>query len=509
MQMQPEGIGSWLKYREIETPDKEALVSDGKRFSYKQLNQRVNQLSGAMQSLGIKYGDRIAVLSYNCNEFAEIIMAAAKLGLILVPLNWRLTPVELTFILSDSGAQTLFYDASFAAAAEELKKNTGLNNLISLYGKSALQGSLTYDDFIEGKPVTEPSPSSPVGLETPHIIMYTAGTTGKPKGAVLTQGASFWNAVNCISAMSITADDRDLNVLPMFHIGGIGLFTLPVFYMGGTVLLLRTFDPAKALNIIKKEKVSIFFGVPAIFLFLANQPDFQCMKDVRVVMCGGAPLPVSLIKLYEENGLRLLQGFGMSEAAPSIAILDKDMYLQKAGSIGRRLMHLETRVVDEDMKDVPPGEIGELIMRGPNVMIGYWNRPEATEEAFRGGWFHSGDLARREEDGSLYIVDRSKDMYISGGENVYPAEVENAIYEIPEIGEAAVIGIPDQKWGEVGKAIVTVKPDKKLTEEQIISHLKGCLAKFKVPASVDFVDVLPRNAMGKVLKNTLREKYTK
>ncbi|MRR18499.1 MAG: acid--CoA ligase, partial [Deltaproteobacteria bacterium] len=230
-------------------------------------------------------------------------------------------------------------------------------------------------------------------------------------------------------------------------------------------------------------------------------------KNVRVVMSGGAPLPVSLIKLYEENGLRLLQGFGMSEAAPSIAILDRDMYLKKAGSIGRRLMHLETRVVDEDMKDVQPGEIGELIIRGPNVMTGYWNRPEATADAFRGGWFHSGDLARIDEDAYLYIVDRSKDMYISGGENVYPAEVENAIYEIPEIGEAAVIGVPDEKWGEVGKAVVTVKPGKTLSEEQIITHLKERLAKFKVPAGVIFVDALPRNAMGKVLKNTLREKY--
>jgi fatty-acyl-CoA synthase len=293
----------------------------------------------------------------------------------------------------------------------------------------------------------------------------------------------------------------------MFHIGGIGLFTLPVFYMGGTVILTRTFDPSKALELIKKEKISIFMGVPAIFLFLANQPDFKCMKDVRVIMSGGAPLPVSLVKLYHEKGLRLCQGFGMSEAGPSITVLDLDMYLKKAGSIGRRLMHLETRVVDKDMNDVPPDAIGELIMRGPNVMIGYWNRPEATEEAFRGGWFHSGDLARREADGSLYIVDRSKDMYISGGENVYPAEVENAIYEIPEIGEAAVIGIPDNKWGEVGKAIVTVKPGKKLTEEQIINFLKGRLAKFKVPASVAFIDLLPRNAMGKVLKNTLREKY--
>jgi fatty-acyl-CoA synthase len=507
MQMQPEGIGSWLKYREIETPDKEALVVDGKRFNYKQLNQRVNQLCSSLQCLGIKHEDRVAVLAYNGNEFAEIVMALAKLGAILVPLNWRLTPIELTYIVSDSGAKVLFYDASFESTAEELKNKAGIQILMSISGKSKLADAKNYDEIIAGKPVTEPQPDAPVGFDTPHIIMYTAGTTGKPKGAVLTQGASFWNAVNVVVGMNVTSADRNLNVLPMFHIGGIGLFTLPIFYMGGTVILTRTFDPSKALELIKKEKVSIFMGVPAIFLFLANQPDFKCMKDVRVIMSGGAPLPVSLIKLYEENGLRLVQGFGMSEAAPSIAILDLDMYLKKAGSIGRRLMHLETRVVDEDMNDVSPGAIGELIMRGPNVMIGYWNRPEATEEAFRGGWFHSGDLARREADGSLYIVDRSKDMYISGGENVYPAEVENAIYEIPEIGEAAVIGIPDQKWGEVGKAIVTVKPGKKLTEEQIISYLKGRLAKFKVPASVTFVDILPRNAMGKVLKNTLREKY--
>jgi fatty-acyl-CoA synthase len=507
MQMQPEGIGSWLKYREIETPDKEALVIDGKRFNYKQLNQRVNQLSWAMQSQGVKHGDRVAVLAYNGNEFAEIIMALAKLGAILVPLNWRLTPVELAYIVSDSGAKVLFYDASFETTAEELKNKAGIEKLISVSGMGSVAGSLNYDELIVEKPVTEPQPDAPVGFDTPHIIMYTAGTTGKPKGAILTQGASFWNAVNIVASMNVTNADRNLNVLPMFHIGGIGLFTLPVFYMGGTVILTRTFDPSKALELIKKEKISIFMGVPAIYLFLANQPDFKCMKDVRVIMSGGAPLPVSLVKLYHEKGLRLCQGFGMSEAGPSITVLDLDMYLKKAGSIGRRLMHLETRVVDEDMNDVPPDAIGELIMRGPNVMIGYWNRPEATEEAFRGGWFHSGDLARREADGSLYIVDRSKDMYISGGENVYPAEVENAIYEIPEIGEAAVIGIPDNKWGEVGKAIVTVKPGKKLTEEQIINFLKGRLAKFKVPASVAFIDLLPRNAMGKVLKNTLREKY--
>ncbi len=507
MQMQPEGIGSWLKFREIETPEREALVVDGKRFNYRQLNQRVNQTAWAIQGLGVKHGDRVAILAYNGNEFVEVVMAAAKLGVILVLLNWRLTPVELTFMLNDSGAKTLFYDATFTATAQELKNKTGLDTIISVSGVSQISGSLNYDEMIANMPLTEPTPDAPVGLDTPHLIIYTAGTTGTPKGAIQTHGGGFWNALNDVVSMDITSNDRNLNVLPMFHSGGIGLFTLPVFYMGGTVILTRTFDPSKALELIRREKVSIFMGVPAIFLFLANQPDFGCMKDVRIIMSGGAPLPVSLIKLYNENGLKLLQGFGMSEAGPSITVLDRDMYLKKAGSIGRRLMHLETRVVDEDMNDVGHGEIGELIMRGPNVMPGYWNRPQANEEAFRGGWFHSGDLARREADGSLYIVDRSKDMYISGGENVYPAEVENAIYEIPEIGEAAVIGVPDTKWGEVGKAIVTVKAGKKLTEEQIITYLKGRLAKFKVPASVAFIDALPRNAMGKVLKNTLREKY--
>jgi fatty-acyl-CoA synthase len=507
MQMQAQGIGFWLTKREDLSGEKIALVDGDRTMTYAELNRRVNRLSHALQGLGVKYGDRIGILSYNRYEFLEAIMAAAKLGAIVVPLNWRLTAVELAFILSDSGTEALFFDASLAATAMELKDKCAIRLMISI-GEKPPGGVPDYEDLLAKQPEKEPEPDQAVGLDTPHIIMYTAGTTGKPKGAVLSQGASFWNAINVVLSLDLTSADKTLIALPMFHIGGIGLFTLPVLYVGGTVVIMRAFDPARALDIMEKERISVFMGVPAIFLFLAQNPEFGKMKDVRVIMSGGAPLPVSLIRRYDDAGLKLRQGFGMSEAAPSIAILDGDLYLRKAGSIGKGLMHLDVRVVDENMNDMPPNEAGELVMKGPNVMQGYWNRPDATKEAFAGGWFHSGDVARMDEDGFLYIVDRKKDMFISGGENVYPAEVENAIYEIPEVGEAAVIGLADAKWGEVGCAVVALKPGKAATEESIIAFLKSRLAKYKVPRKVEFIDALPRNAAGKVLKNELRRRYS-
>jgi fatty-acyl-CoA synthase len=293
----------------------------------------------------------------------------------------------------------------------------------------------------------------------------------------------------------------------MFHIGGIGLFTLPMIYVGGTVVIQRTFEPAATIRLLKEENITLFFGVPAVFLFLIQHPNFQpeAFAKARVVMSGGAPLPVSLVKQYHTAGIVLQQGFGMSEAAPSIATLGKDRSLEKAGAIGRALFHLEARVVDDDLKDVPTGAVGELVIRGPNLMQGYWNRPEATAEAFAGGWFHTGDLARMDEDGDLTIVERKKDMFISGGENVYPAEVENAIFELPQVSEVAVVGIPDEKWGEVGRAVVVIKDSQTLSEGQILDYLRGRLAKYKIPKRVVFIDRLPRNAAGKVLKTELRD----
>jgi fatty-acyl-CoA synthase len=376
-------------------------------------------------------------------------------------------------------------------------------------GSNPILAADAYEALLSRQSDNEPRTAQPAGLDTPHIIMYTAGTTGRPKGAVLSQGAAFWNAINLTLDMNFTPNDRNLSVLPMFHIGGIGLFTLPVLYMGGTVIIQRVFDPVVTLQLLEKENITLFFGVAAVFLFLIQHAEFNpdVFKNARVVMSGGAPLPVSLVQQYHEAGITLQQGFGMSEAAPSISTLSKDLALKKAGSIGRALFHVDTRVVDADLTDVPLGEVGELIIRGPNLMQGYWERPEATKEAFSGDWFHTGDMARMDQDGDLYIVDRKKDMFISGGENVYPAEVENAIFDMPQVAETAAIGIKDPKWGEVGLAVVAVKAGEKLTESQILDFLKGRLAKYKIPKSIVFTDQLPRNAAGKVLKKDLREKY--
>ena len=506
--MEIPGIGSWLTKRALLTPDKEAVVDAERRLNYNQLNRRVNRLARTLQASGLQLGDRISILAYNCIEFVEVIMAAAKLGLILVPLNWRLTPTELAFNLNDSGAETLFFDADLAELADGVKGATPLKRFI-VFGEKQISQARAYESLLSGQSESEPETKPLPNLDTPHIIMYTAGTTGKPKGAILSQGASFWNVVNLNVALDFTSGDRNLLVLPMFHIGGIGLFTLPMLYDGGTVVIQRTFDPAKTLALLEEERITLFFGVPAIFLALIQHPLFDAgaFKNVRLVMSGGAPLPVSLVKQYHEAGIVLQQGFGMSEAAPSIATLAKELALKKAGSIGRALMHLEACIVDDQMNVVPTGGVGELVIRGPNLLQGYWNRPEATEEAFVGGWFHTGDLARMDADGELYIVERKKDMFISGGENVYPAEVENMLYGLPQIAEAAVFGIEDEKWGEAGRAVVALKEGQNLTAEEIIDHLKGRLAKYKIPKSVVFVDQLPRNAAGKVLKTVLRQEH--
>ena len=505
-----QGIGFWLTQREKLTGDHEALVQGQRRLTYRELNRRVNRLAAWLLKAGLKQEDRCAYLAYNSIEVVELIFAAAKIGLILVPLNWRLAPKELAFILSDSRTETLFFDSEFSKTVQALEEEKGVTLKRRIVIGGNVEGAEPYEEALAQNPEREPEGGGMAGMDSPHIIMYTAGTTGLPKGAVLTQGCSFWNAVNLELDMGFRPSDRDLLVLPMFHIGGIGLFTLPMIHVGGTVVIQRAFDAGETLRLLKEEKITLFFAVPAIFLFLVQHPNFsaETFKTVRLVMSGGAPLPVSLVHRYHEAGIALQQGFGMSEAAPSIATLSRDLALKKAGSIGRALFHVEARVVDQSLKDVAVDEVGELVIRGPNVMKEYWNRPEATREAFAGGWFHSGDLARLDKDGDLYIVDRKKDMFISGGENVYPAEVENAIFELPQVAEVALIGIRDEKWGEVGRAIVVLKPGQKLTEAEILDFLKGRLAKFKVPKSVVFASQLPRNAAGKVLKNTLREKFS-
>ena len=341
--------------------------------------------------------------------------------------------------------------------------------------------------------------------------MYTSGTTGRPKGAMITHGMTLWNCINLSPLAYILPSSVLLTVLPLFHTGGLNCYTNPVLHAGGTVLIMRTFDPGQALKLIgdPASGINVFFGVPAIYQFMAQHPDFATTDFSRLVIggVGGAPMPVPLLKTWEERGVALQQGYGMTETSPAVLALDREDAAGKAGSAGKPVLHTEVRIVRPDGTDADIGELGELWVRGPNITPGYWNRPDANITSFTDGWLHTGDATRMDADGFYYIVDRWKDMYISGGENVYPAEVENVLYQLPAVAEAAVIGTPDDTWGEVGLAIIALKPGQAASEIEILAHCRKNLARFKCPKTISFVSALPRNATGKVHKPTLRAQF--
>jgi fatty-acyl-CoA synthase len=350
-----------------------------------------------------------------------------------------------------------------------------------------------------------------VTLDDISTIMYTSGTTGQPKGAIITHGMTFWNCVNLGGPAYISPSSVLLTVLPLFHTGGLNCYTNPVLHAGGTVLIMRAFDPGTALALISDPSrgINVFFGVPSIYQFMAQHPAFAGSDFSRLVIggVGGAPMPVPLLKTWEARGVALQQGYGMTETSPAVLTLDREDAATKAGSSGKPVLHTEVRIVRPDGIDAAAGELGELWVRGPNVTPGYWNRPEANQSSFTDGWLHTGDAARTDEDGLYYIVDRWKDMYISGGENVYPAEVESVLHQLAAVAEAAVIGMPSEQWGEVGMAIVAIKPGHALAAEEIHAHCAANLAGFKCPRLIRFVEALPRNATGKIHKPTLRKNF--
>ena len=341
------------------------------------------------------------------------------------------------------------------------------------------------------------------------LIMYTSGTTGRPKGAMLTHGNIIWNNINALLADDATSQEITLVVAPLFHIGGLNVTPLLCFLKGATVVMEQMFEPGMVLENIEKYHVTSMFGVPAMYLFMAQHPDFATrdLSSIRVLSCGGAPVPEALIKVYAARGLPFNQGYGLTETAPFASFLPSSMATEKLGSAGIAPFFTDVKIVDDDGHDVPDGERGEIVVRGPNVMKGYWNRPDATAEVLIDGWFHTGDVGIRDADGYFFIVDRKKDMIISGGENVYPAEVEDALYQHPGIKEVAVIGVQHPRWGETVRAVVVRKDGVSLTEQEVIEFSQDKLARYKQPKSVVFIDVLPRNPAGKVLKFDLREKH--
>jgi fatty-acyl-CoA synthase len=493
----------WIAHHAHRRPRQLAIddLQTSRRFTYAELDRRTDQLAGALAQRGIGKGDRVALLAPNCAEYFELQFACGRLGAIMVPLNWRLTVPELEYILGDCAPKLLIHDKSFIQQAAALSRS-----LLEIDAESS-QGA--YEKAL----ASAPKPPPPIAMTHDDVstIMYTSGTTGHPKGAIITHGMTFWNTVNLGIPALISPQTVQLVILPLFHTGGLNCYANPVLHAGGTILIMRTFDPGQALDYISDRSLGIthFFGVPAPYQFMMQHPKFQGadLSRLRISGVGGAPCALAILEGWSARGVPLVQGWGMTETSPAGTMLDAADAIRKVGSAGKAMMHTAIRIVDEEGRDVKQGEIGELLIKGPNITPGYWNKPEATAAAFTDGWLHTGDAARLDDEGFVYIVDRWKDMYISGGENVYPAEVENVLFQLPQVADAAIIGVPNARWGEVGMAIIVRKQGQALEEGDVIRHCLGRLAKFKVPQSVAFVEVLPRNATGKVLKRELRTQF--
>ncbi|MCB1689843.1 MAG: long-chain fatty acid--CoA ligase [Halioglobus sp.] len=501
--MEPNLAATLLRRAEL-SAERTALIFEEQEISYGEFADRVRRQASLLRSGGVCVGDRVGYLGLNHPALLETMFAAQALGAIFVPLNFRLTAQELTFIINDAGIHTLVVDDATRPVLEPA------------VGDLCCQQIFTSESVADGwrHLSTERAEAEPlahavsVDVHDVAVIMYTSGTTGLPKGAMLTHGNILWNNINSMFAFGGSRDDVILTAAPLFHIGGLNVMTLGSFHTGSTVVLLRNFDAGQVLADFERYKVSHMFGAPAMFLFMSQHPSFATtnLDSIRVLLCGAAPVPESLIELYAARGIDFCQGYGLTETSPFSSFLTPEWSISKLGSAGQAPLFSNTRIVDDNNQPVPAGVRGEICMNGPNIMKGYWNRPEATAAAIDAeGWFHSGDVGYFDEDGFLFICDRLKDMVISGGENVYPAEVESALYKHDSIAEVAVIGLPDEKWGEAVTAVVALHDGHELTLEELRSFAEPMLARYKLPLRLHVVDALPRNPAGKVLKFVLKE----
>jgi fatty-acyl-CoA synthase len=501
-------IGEWVSTRALTYPEGPFLKEEEVRtFTNREFNERVNRMAHALAAWGAVRGERVAVLMSNTSEFLEIFFACAKTGAIMVPLNVRLAVPELTFILRDCAPRVLIYSVEFSVKVVQIKP--ALPEMARYLRHGGMEGD---DPLLAGAvspfTATEPIPEREITLADPLFIMYTSGTTGDPKGAVLTHENVLFGAINTVVGCGINRTYKSLVVAPLYHIGALGAAALPVLYAGGSLLLKGFFNATEVVGLICRERINYLFAVPVMFQLLTQTDEWEAadFSHIHFFITGGAPIPLPVIRKYqEEKGIFFSQGYGMTETF-RLTSLDLEDSICKAGSVGKEVLHVRMRIVDEKDQDVASGDAGEMIVRGPNVFAGYWNRPAETAEALRGGWFHTGDMGRRDEEGFVYIVGRKVEMIISSGENIYPAEVERAIQALPEVREAAAIGIPDRKKGEVVAVFVMLKPGARLTEEALLAALKDKIAYFKLPKKVVFVEDFPRNSAGKILKKELKEK---
>lgn len=503
------GLGNWFAKRAKVTPTRRALTFEGVTWTYAEMLDRIDRAAAVFREGGVGRGDRVAYLGFNDAQFFVTMFGAARLGATFVPLNFRLTGPELDFIVGDAGVHTLVADADHHGVIDQVRTTLPVQRYLG-HGHSA-EGWEPFGDLLDAATPIDGATAGEVEPDDVAVIMYTSGTTGRPKGAMLTHANLWWNNTNALLMFDTVEHDVTLVVAPLFHIGGLNVTTLITWMKGGEVVLHRHFDPGAALEAIPQHGITTMFGVPAMFLFMSQHPGFEQadLSSVRLLICGGAPVPEPLLRLYESRGMPIQQGYGLTETSPTVTFLMADHGLAKLGSAGTPPLFTEVRIVDDEGGVIDEPEVrGEVCVRGPNVMAGYWNRPDATAEAIDpDGWFHTGDVGYLDADGFLYIADRVKDMVISGGENVYPAEVESVLYQHPSVAEVAIIGLPDERWGEAVTAIVTLAPGTTLTLDELREFGRRSLAGYKLPTRLHLIEALPRNPAGKVLKYELRGQY--
>ena len=503
-------VGHFLSGRARTNPHKEFVydVRADRRFTFRETNARANRLCNALLDLGLEPGDRVAILAYNGHQFMESFFGPAKAGFVIMPLNWRLTADELSFILKDGGAKAIIFDTDFAGVIGDLRargsEGTDIQHWFSI-GDGESDADATYEDLLSRGSESEPEP---VGQAEDNLfIMYTSGTTGLPKGVVHTHETVFWAILALVNTGDIRSEDRYLLLLPMFHVGALTP-AIGTVYRGNSVVVQRDFDPQRVWQLFESERINTSLGVPAMLNFMLQVPGFEKydFSTVRNIVCGAAPVPIPTIQAFIKLGIEIHQVYGLTETCgPGCLITGQDS-VERVGSAGRSFFHSESKIVDGHGNEVPRGEAGEVLIRGRHVMKEYWNRPDATAETLAGGWLHTGDVATMDEEGFVTICDRKKDMIISGGENVYPAEVENVLMQHDGVADVAVIGQPSEKWGESPLAIV-VRADDSVDEASVLEFCNGKLARYKQPTQVKFTDEIPRNPSGKILKRILRDTH--
>lgn len=499
-------VGDWTGKRAILTPKMEAIVDNiqKKRYTFEMMDKRANQVAGVLLDSGVHKGDRVGVFSKNRFDFLDILFACGKIGAILTPFNIRLTTPEIEYLIKKTGPSVFFYDPELKNQFEEIRPFLKKQSIIVLGEKKHDADSDIYS--LMTKQTSSEVERPAMTLDDPYLIVFTGGTTGLPKGAILSHGLVFWNSVNTIVSWGLKPDDIQPLLFPLFHTGGINVLLIPFYHLGAKSIIMGDFDIDATFKVIEEENCSIVIGVPTMFNMMSESPKFakSNFDSVRVFISGGAPCPVAIMEKYWERGKILKMGYGLTEVGPNNFFLPESEVKRKPTSVGFPVFHCDMRVVDDHGSEVPIGSHGELMLRGPHIFSGYWDEPEETSKTIEpDGWVHTGDLVTRDKEGFFFITGRKKDMFISGGENVYPTEIEELLYKHPAILEAAVIGVPNEKWGEVGKAVIVLRPGKSLSQEQILEYLEGKLARYKIPKQYEFRTELPKSAAGKILKREL------